>query len=727
MNDEDAVIMSPGEDIEKIVDLIIEDNFFEIKDILNSEKPNNDLEYINLWYKYTILKKEYSSYIKHTRLPSIDVSLDSIKRTVKIKKYLLSFVEKKFNEKIKNLSFLPRIEKYLESNFSSEEIVLNRNLFFSFLSMIFQDCLGYEKTLVKQKSDDLPLIFLTNITEEHPFFRDEVLLFRKSSYNENEFYGKEVVFKSAIFKVFAGLSLTGEDVATIWTSNVLDFFELKDSQLQDKLDEYNATREPTLDEIEDNFRNINFDRITNSLDETIEVLEENLKEKSDNVYDINAYTNYDDRDYNNYEPYDSDLEYLYDEYMYLVKLKELQEEKEKDIFSEKYDENRIIALQNEIKIRKTEKFIRLKKTRDTKFLPRIEVLSERLNLNDFEKKCVLALTISKIFIDKDDLKSQERITIGMLLLAFAENQIEIAKARNFFYKNSKLIKYNLINIETTDSNIIKNDLSQCVVNIDNGLVEYLTGGDYNISNFIDGTSLTISNITMDKVILPNSIKENLLETVRSFSDSLELNDRLEFTDITKNGNSFLMLFKGIAGTGKTMLAKALSNFLDKKILIFNTNKSFEYEKMSEEVLPFLFKEAKIHDAILFFNEAEVLLNSKTNKLLIELQKHEGIVIFASDKEFKVNKVITNRLNYVLKFEKPDARLRKEIWNSHLQKNVKLSKDVDINHLSKNFELTGGEIKSCILKALENSIKKGNKENIILTMENIVNACNEMIS
>lgn len=53
---------------------------------------------------------------------------------------------------------------------------------------------------------------------------------------------------------------------------------------------------------------------------------------------------------------------------------------------------------------------------------------------------------------------------------------------------------------------------------------------------------------------------------------------------------------------------------------------------------FIFREAKIHDALLFFDECEAVFedrelrgSSHVNMLLTEIEKHDGIIVMATNR------------------------------------------------------------------------------------------------
>lgn len=94
-----------------------------------------------------------------------------------------------------------------------------------------------------------------------------------------------------------------------------------------------------------------------------------------------------------------------------------------------------------------------------------------------------------------------------------------------------------------------------------------------------------------------------------------------------------------SGTGKTMTANALAQSLNKKILLINFSSLGD---KTGEILKFIFREAKINDALLFFDECESIFESRqkmgsdVNALLTELEKHDGLIILATNRPYDLD-------------------------------------------------------------------------------------------
>ena len=67
-----------------------------------------------------------------------------------------------------------------------------------------------------------------------------------------------------------------------------------------------------------------------------------------------------------------------------------------------------------------------------------------------------------------------------------------------------------------------------------------------------------------------------------------------------------------------------------------------------------------------------------NDLLIEIEKHEGVVALATNASFRISEAMRRRINMIVEFQEPGASLRKAIWKVHLPANLKLHEDVDLD-------------------------------------------------
>ena len=120
------------------------------------------------------------------------------------------------------------------------------------------------------------------------------------------------------------------------------------------------------------------------------------------------------------------------------------------------------------------------------------------------------------------------------------------------------------------------------------------------------------------------------------------------------------------------------------------------------LLPGLFREARLRDAVLFFDECEILFESRKRGnalmtlLLTELERFEGVAVMATNMPEQLDEALFRRILVHVRFAAPDAGAREAIWRAHLPAEVPLGPDVDLSALARRFGLTGGEVKNAVL-------------------------------
>ena len=180
----------------------------------------------------------------------------------------------------------------------------------------------------------------------------------------------------------------------------------------------------------------------------------------------------------------------------------------------------------------------------------------------------------------------------------------------------------------------------------------------------------------------------------------------------QESNSISLNFSGPPGTGKTLTAEALASELRKKLYIVRySNLIDSYIGETGKNIVKVFDVARKDDAILFFDEADAIASSRTqifnssdaetnlirNVLLKELEKFNGIIIFATNLISNFDKAFERRINLHIIFKVPSIKEREGIWKL-LSQSLPLAKDVNFLELANKYEFSGGHIKNAILNS-----------------------------
>jgi SpoVK/Ycf46/Vps4 family AAA+-type ATPase len=127
----------------------------------------------------------------------------------------------------------------------------------------------------------------------------------------------------------------------------------------------------------------------------------------------------------------------------------------------------------------------------------------------------------------------------------------------------------------------------------------------------------------------------------------------------------------------------------------------------------IFRMAQEEDAVLFFDEADAIAarrstdvthgsqresNTTVNVLLQELERFDGVVIFATNLAANFDPAFERRIRTHVLFELPDADAREKIWKVQLHERTPLADDVDFRALADRYEVSGGDIRNAVLKA-----------------------------
>lgn len=248
--------------------------------------------------------------------------------------------------------------------------------------------------------------------------------------------------------------------------------------------------------------------------------------------------------------------------------------------------------------------------------------------------------------------------------------------------------------------------------------------------------------TFDRVILEKDTINKIIEAVNTIKYESLIFDTWGLRAIQPNPSSALSFF-GPSGTGKTMAAEAVANFLGKKILkVGYADIESKYHGEGPKMVKAIFMAAERNDCVLFIDEADSLLskrltnvtqgseqaiNSMRSQLLICLEEFKGIVIFATNLVANYDNAFLTRLISV-EFKKPNAELRRKIWNVHIYPtngnglNIPLTDDIDVLKLSENYDFCGREIRKAVVSACVKCAMRGHDK---LNMQSLLEACEQI--
>jgi AAA+ superfamily predicted ATPase len=134
-----------------------------------------------------------------------------------------------------------------------------------------------------------------------------------------------------------------------------------------------------------------------------------------------------------------------------------------------------------------------------------------------------------------------------------------------------------------------------------------------------------------------------------------------------------------------------------------------------------FETAREEQALLFFDEADTLLgkrlstvtqgvdnevNAMRSTLLIELERFDGIVVFATNFERNYDPAFRSRIGYHIRFDLPDYAARRRLWNRLMVEGIPLQVERErlLTHCAELSEgFSGRELRTCMRLALPKAL------------------------
>ena len=256
-----------------------------------------------------------------------------------------------------------------------------------------------------------------------------------------------------------------------------------------------------------------------------------------------------------------------------------------------------------------------------------------------------------------------------------------------------------------------------------------------LREYIDTKDETISNL----LLMPDVIAEKRMFYNERETEEIERLIKLlsidRFKDIQqrlKEANmrtGFACLFYGSPGTGKTETVLQLSRKTGRPIFQVNiSDLKSKWVGESEKKIQGLFCKyeamVKKYDIcpILFFNEADAIINKRLNNtdaavdkmenacqniILQAMENLSGIMIATTNLTNNLDSAFERRFLYKVCFEKPKVNTREQIWNFMLPS----LKSEEARSLAESYDFSGGQIENIARKQIVDSILYGHQQDI----------------
>lgn len=238
----------------------------------------------------------------------------------------------------------------------------------------------------------------------------------------------------------------------------------------------------------------------------------------------------------------------------------------------------------------------------------------------------------------------------------------------------------------------------------------------------------------EDLILPDSQKEKLRAAAEQVLKKHQVYEEWGFCKKMPYGQGVSMIFAGPPGTGKTMAAQVFAGELGLELYKVELSAVVsKYVGETEKNLNEIFSQAQKSQVVLFFDEADVLFSKRTEVkeandkysnmeaafLLQKIETYDGVTVLATNLIQNFDEAFKRRMKFVIEFPFPGTEERRKIWERAIPEEMP-SEGLDYEYLAGNFELSGSNIRNCILHGAFLAAGRGKAlgmEEILLGMKN----------
>jgi SpoVK/Ycf46/Vps4 family AAA+-type ATPase len=194
----------------------------------------------------------------------------------------------------------------------------------------------------------------------------------------------------------------------------------------------------------------------------------------------------------------------------------------------------------------------------------------------------------------------------------------------------------------------------------------------------------------DDVILNGDTRRMFEEAIGAMRYHKTIYSDWGFGAVDPSGRNLILNLYGPPGTGKTLAAEALAGTLKRQYIHIGIAEiESKYVGETAKNIAAAFQRAAAEGAVLFFDEADTLLgarlssvtqgidneiNAMRSTLLIELERFEGLVVFATNFAKNYDSAFVSRIRYHIEFQLPDHDARTRLWQRMLVPGIPLVED-----------------------------------------------------
>ncbi|KAG9073896.1 hypothetical protein FS749_014588 [Ceratobasidium sp. UAMH 11750] len=174
----------------------------------------------------------------------------------------------------------------------------------------------------------------------------------------------------------------------------------------------------------------------------------------------------------------------------------------------------------------------------------------------------------------------------------------------------------------------------------------------------------------EHLVLQEKYKELVLAFVNAHTKKAQQN-RPTISDVVKGkGGGIVMLLHGNPGTGKTLTAEAVADYLRRPLYSISSGELSLDASNLEDQLERTLKRAAGWDCVVLIDEADIFLQARNNDIqrsslvsvfLRVLEYHNGVLILTTNRVDTFDKAFRSRIGVALKYPDLDQNARKILW------------------------------------------------------------------
>lgn len=350
---------------------------------------------------------------------------------------------------------------------------------------------------------------------------------------------------------------------------------------------------------------------------------------------------------------------------------------------------------------------RLDVTRKSDIVLPIDALCLRLGLVGLEREVLLQAALLALDLTMESEYGRcfdgagDSLTVMGIMQYHGLDFAQQLEARAHFRGDAPLRSLDLITVGISHRAVAPEDLLRATISITSQGLMHVLGDDSLSDELLELSSIAEPLASFDRVVLPEEDRQRILSVVDGHGEWAETRASWGLDRTITYGRGSFLLFSGPPGTGKTLTAHAIADRMGKRVLTVDIPTLVDHME-NMRLLPGLFREARLRDAVLFFDECEILFESRKRGnalmtlLLTELERFGGVAVMATNMPEQLDEALFRRILVHVRFAAPDAAAREAIWRAHIPGELPLAGDVDLAALARRFGLTGGEVKNAVL-------------------------------